>query len=149
MVALENATVYGSRKYSFFVVGSKYFKVFRTYNYVDRFFLFETVVDAFENGVAEFDFVIFYHYARENIRFPDKVGDESVCRFVVNLFRRGNLLNFAASHNNDLVAHGKSFFLVMRNVNKGNAEIFMHVFEFELHIFSHFKIESAKRFVEQ
>ena len=59
------------------------------------------------------------------------------------------MLNFAFSHNYDTVAQGKSLFLVVGDVDESDAEFLMHLFEFELHIFSHLEVECGERFVKK
>ena len=49
------------------------------------------------------------------------------------------LNNVAVAHDDNGVTHGKGFFLIVRNVNKGNAQAFMHSFEFKLHFFSYLR----------
>ena len=149
MVAFEYAAVYGCGDNRLFIVGGKNFYIFRSNDNVDWFFLFKAEVNTFKNRVAKFDFVVFEHNARKDIRFTDEVRNESVCRLVVNFFRRRYLLNFACSHNHDFIAHRKGFFLVVSDVNKGYAEVFVHAFKFELHILSHFKVKRAERFVQK
>ena len=57
-----------------------------------------------------------------DIAVADKVSDKSILRFIVNILRRSDLLDIALIHNNDRVGHGQCLFLVMCDINKGNAQ---------------------------
>ena len=61
------------------------------------------------------------HKARYNVALTDKVGNESIFRLIVDLLRGTHLLDIALVHNYDGIRHGKCFFLVMGNIDKGNA----------------------------
>lgn len=111
--------------------------------------MLEALVNALENGVAEFDFVVFDHSSRKDGAFSDEVRNKSVCRFVVHFFRGCDLLDFAHTHDHDFIGHSERFFLVVCDVDEGYAETFVHIHEFELHVFSHFKVECAERLVEE
>ena len=114
-----------------------------------HFFVEREVVNAVENLVDEADFGFADHRAGENVAFADEVRYERVFGFVVNVFRRAYLLNRSVLHNDDSVAHRQGFFLIVRNVNERYAEFFVHLFKFELHVFSHFEVERAERLVQK
>ena len=58
-------------------------------------------------------------------------------------------MNLAVSHDDNFVAHRERFFLVVRDVDEGDAEALVHIHKFELHIFAHLEVECAERFVEK
>lgn len=60
--------------------------------------------------------VDFLHVCRNDIRLPDKVGDECRCGFAVYFKRSADLFDFAAAHNDDSVGNGERFRLVVRDV---------------------------------
>jgi hypothetical protein len=93
-----------------------------------------------------YDF-IFYHRSRQNITVTDKICDKSILRFIVNVLRRTDLLDIALIHNNDRIRHCKRFFLIVSNVNKGDAEFVFQTDQFVLHILAKLQIKSSERFV--
>ena len=98
---------------------------------------------------AEHNRPVLQHYSAENVAVADKVGNERVSRFVVDLLRSAYLLNRASSHYDYRVAHREGFFLIVRDVNESYAEFFVHAHKFYLHVLTHFEVESSQRFVEE
>lgn len=70
-----------------------------------------------------------------------KVGDKLIQRLVVDFHRRPNLLDEAVVHDDDAIAHGHRFHLVVRHVNHGGVETFVEFDEFGAHIDAQFGIE--------
>ena len=52
-------------------------------------------------------------------------------------------------HNDNAVAHGERLFLVVGDVDKGDAGTLLDALEFDLHILSQLEVERAERLVEQ
>jgi len=75
---------------------------------------------------GKFDVIVVVHNARNDVAFADKARDKGVGRFVVNVLRRADLVDTSEIHDDNAVAHGESFFLVVSNVNEGNAELLLH-----------------------
>ena len=137
---------YAAREHTVFGLGHN--DVFGADDHVD-FFIFFVIVDALEVLIAEAHGVFCDHGAVENIAVADEVGHEGIGGFIVNGSRGADLLDAAVFHDDDGVAHGEGFFLVVCDIDKRNAEFAVHFFEFDLHFFTHFQVESAERFVEQ
>ena len=110
--------------------------VFWTNNDID-FFIDWEIIDTVKNMAKESYFLITSHGGVINIGLTNEVSNESVHWFIINICWSSNLLDFSIFHNDDLIAHCKSLFLIVRNIYKGNTELLMHLFKFELHIFSH------------
>ena len=55
--------------------------------------------------------------------------DEGVDRLVVYLFRGADLLDDAVLHDDDAVGHGEGLFLVVGDVEEGDAQALMHLLE--------------------
>ena len=121
--------------------------VFRTDNDFDGFVIAETSVETFKFASAEVCAVVAFHSAVEDVAFADEVRNEAVFRFVVDIFGCADLLDHALIDNGDRIGHGHGFFLIVRDVDKGDAELLLHSLEFELHIFSEFEVKCAKRFI--
>ena len=110
---------------------------------------FFEVIDTAEFTAAEAGFQMSGHHAVEDIAFTDKVRDKSVCRFIVNVLRCTDLLCAAFAHDDDLVGHGQRFFLVMGDIDKGDAQLVMHVFELKLHLLAHLQVQSPQRLIQK
>ena len=52
-------------------------------------------------------------------------------------------------HHGDAVGHIESFFLIVGDIDKGDAEGFLKIFEFRLHLAAEIEVECAEGFVEQ
>ena len=67
----------------------------------------------------------------------------------VELARRGDLLDQAAVHDGDAVAHRERLFLVVRDVHERRARARLDLLELELHLLAQLEVERAQRLVEQ
>ena len=101
---------------------------------VDRGHFAKAAVERLEALTGDLDEVVFDHGAVKDIAFADEVRNEGVFRFVVDVNRRADLLNFALIHDNDRVTHGERFLLVVRDENERDADGLLDFFEFVLHI---------------
>src|SRR5580765_1323479 len=79
----------------------------------------------------------------------DEVRDELVDRPLVQLLRLALLLDPAVAHDDDHVAHRQCFFLVVRDVHEGDADLSLEGLEFELHLLAELEIERAERLVQK
>src|SRR5690606_11906342 len=61
--------------------------------------------------------------AAEEVGGADEAGDEGGGRLLVDLVRRGQLLDQAVLHDGDPVAHGQRLALVMRHVHERDADL--------------------------
>ena len=105
------------------------------------------IVEAVESRPAEFDFKFSHYRAVEYVAFANKVRNEGVDGFVINLVGRAYLLYFAVVNYYYFVRHSKRLFLVVRDVDKGYAEALVHLFKLYLHLLAHFKVKRAQRLV--
>src|SRR5437870_10416850 len=55
----------------------------------------------------------------------DKLSDEAVCRMIVDVQRSIELLQFALSHYGHALCQGHGFCLIMRDVNRGRAQLML------------------------
>ena len=147
MDSFEDDGSYSARHNTFVRRSNLY--VFGTHDDVYGLVLFKTAVQASKGLAAETHQSVVGHNPREDVAFPDKVGNEGVFGFVINHFGGADLLNGTVRHNDDCVRHSKRFFLIVRDVDKGDAKPFVHGFELELHFLAHFKVECTEGFVEQ
>ena len=99
--------------------------VFRTDDDVDALIDGE-VIDASPDAAEEADFLFGGHDAVIDIRFADEVGNEGIGRLVVDFFGGADLLDFAIAHDDDFIRHREGFFLVMGDVDEGDAELLVH-----------------------
>ena len=112
-------------------------------------FVFLEVVHAVEHFVEEPHLARARNGAGKDVALPDEIRDEGVRGLVVNIRRRPYLLDHAVLHDHDRVAHRQRLFLVVRDVDKGDAQLSVHFLEFELHLLSHLQVERAERLVEK
>jgi len=84
-----------------------------------------------------------------HVQRADEVCDELGGRLLVHLARRAELLDAAAVHDGDPVAHREGLVLVVRHVHEGRPELVLDALELELHLLAQLHVERAERFVEQ
>ena len=87
--------------------------------------------------------------AVEDVALADEVGDEIVGRPLVDLGRRGDLLDRALVHHGDAVGHDQRLFLVVGDEDRGQAEPALQAAHLELHRLAQLAVERAERLVEQ
>src|SRR5487761_350711 len=82
-------------------------------------------------------------------RGADEAGHELVHRVVVQLTRRGTLLEVAAAEHRHPVPHGHGFYLVMRHVDRGDAEAALQLGDLAAGLHAQLGVEVGQRLVHQ
>ena len=82
-------------------------------------------------------------------RRADEVGDEHRRRPVVDLLRRGELLDHAAVHHRDLVGHRHRLELVVGDVDGGRLDAVVQLAQLAHHQVAELGVERAERLVHQ
>ena len=109
----------------------------------------EVVLRPEDLDIVEPSQIISDHNSFYNIGLSNEACYKTVFGLVVNISRRTDLLNFAVIHNDHGIRHRKGFLLVMRNINEGNSNLLLDFFQLDLHLFSYFRIQGAKRLVKK
>src|SRR5205085_11364918 len=82
-------------------------------------------------------------------RAAEKAGDEAVRRAVVDLERAGALLDDAVLHDDDAIAEGDRFLLVMGDVDGGAPEVDVEALDLDAHLDAKLGVEVRERLVEE
>ena len=82
-------------------------------------------------------------------RAADEAADEEVDRVVVQLLRRRHLLQLALAHHGDAVAHRHRLDLVVRDVDRGHAEVVLEPADLRAHLHAQLGVEVRERLVHQ
>ena len=85
----------------------------------------------------------------QHIDAADEVGDERRGRLTIDLHRRADLLDLAAVHHDDAVGHRQRFFLIVRDHDRGHAELALQAADFLPQMHAHDRVERRQRLVEQ
>ena len=85
----------------------------------------------------------------EQVRDAQEVGDEQRRRLLVDLARRAGLLDAAAVHHGDAVAHRERLLLVVRDEDERDAELLLQRLQLDLQVLAQPGVERAERLVEQ
>src|SRR5450830_344471 len=85
----------------------------------------------------------------EQVFVTHEVGNEARAWCTEQLFRCIQLLDLAAVHDHDAVRQGQRFFLVMRDVQHGDAEFALDAAQFSAHLHAQFGVQIGQRFIEQ
>ena len=114
------------------------FDILRTNDNVNWFVISKSSVDTWHLYTKDFFKFVFNHGAVNDVTVTDEVSDESVFRFVVNVFRSADLLDVSLVHDHNGIGHGKCFFLIVCNINESNAEFFFQTNQLILHALAKF-----------
>ena len=68
---------------------------------------------------------------------------------LVELARRGDLLDLAGRHDRDPVRHRQRLFLIVGDVDEGRLGALLDRLQLELHLLAELQVERAERLVEQ
>ena len=79
----------------------------------------------------------------------DEAGNEDVAGVIVQVLRSIDLLDDAITHNNDAVAHGHSFGLVMGNIDEGGSQLLVQLDDLGTHAGTQLSIQVGQRLVKQ
>src|SRR5258706_16401353 len=72
--------------------------------------------------------------AGQFVRRTDEIGDETRVRRAVQVERAAELLDDAAMHQADLIRDDERFFLVVRDVNRGQPAALLQLADFVAHL---------------
>jgi hypothetical protein len=85
----------------------------------------------------------------ENIGGPDEVGHERGRRPVVDLPRTAHLLDASLPHDDDAVGHAQGLFLVVRDVDRRQAEPALERSDLHPHLDAQPGVQVAQRLIEE
>ncbi|MNS63523.1 hypothetical protein D3C72_966190 [compost metagenome] len=86
---------------------------------------------------------------RQPVTLADKLGHERRGRAVVDFLRRGVLLDLAVVHHGDAVGHQHGFVLIVRDHQRGDAEVALQLAQLGAQMLADAGVEGGHRFVEQ
>ena len=96
--------------------------IFRTDYSIDRTVMTKSYVYTFPDSTEHTDNFVFEHGCSNNITVSNKISYECILRFVINIFRGADLLDVSLIHNDNRIRHCKSFFLIVRYIDKCNSK---------------------------
>ena len=85
----------------------------------------------------------------EQVFEAHEVGDETRRRRIEDGFRRGQLLDAPAVHDDDAVGQSQRFFLVMRHVQHGDAQFALDAAQLGAHLHAQLGVQVRQRLIEQ
>ena len=90
-----------------------------------------------------------FDLALEDIVLADEGGDEAVGGAVVDLLRRGHLLEPAMGHHRHPVGHGERLALIVGDVDEGDIGALLDGAQLGPHVLAQLEVERRQRFIEQ
>ena len=78
------------------------------------------------------------HNTWNDVALTDEIRYEGIFRLVVDLFRGTHLLDISLVHNYNGIRHGKSFFLVMGDIDKSDSQFVFQADQLILHVLTEF-----------
>ena len=87
--------------------------------------------------------------AVEQVAHAKKSGHELGCGSLVEVLRRAELLDAPGAHDGDPVGHRHRLFLVVGDVDEGDADLGLDPLQLELHLLAQLEVERAERLVEE
>ena len=82
------------------------------------------------------------HLALKQVGASQKTSDITVFGIFIDFFNVTELFNRSCSHDGNAVTHNKRFFLVMGDIDKRDTEPLLKLHEFDLQLFTKFKVKS-------
>jgi hypothetical protein len=89
------------------------------------------------------------HRRRHQVGDADEAGDEGGRGAVVDLLGRRHLLDPAAVHHRDPVAHRQRLLLVVGDVDEGDADVALDPLQLDLQFLTQFQVQGPERLVEE
>ena len=89
------------------------------------------------------------HFAAQEVRLADEVGDELAHGVIVDLLRRADLSDDALVHDDDLVRERHRLALVVRDVDGGDADLLLDAADLGAHGNAQLGVEVRERLVEE
>ena len=86
---------------------------------------------------------------RHEVGLAQEVRDKSGSRKFVQFLRRAHLLNLAVVHHGHGVRHGHGFFLVVGDVDEGQADFRLDLLQFHLHLAAQFHVQRTERLIQE
>jgi hypothetical protein len=80
---------------------------------------------------------------------PIKPATNTLCRVIVQLLRRIDLLQDAILHDGDAAGHGHGFHLVVRHINEGGGQALVQAGELGARLHAQLRIQVRQRLVEK
>jgi len=87
--------------------------------------------------------------AGQGVVLSDEACDEAVLGALVEVGRRGQLLDAPVVEDRDAVRHGQGLALVMGHIDDGDSKFLVQMLDFELHMLAKLLVQGAKRLVHQ
>ena len=91
---------------------------------------------------------LFHDIVRETVDVADEVAHEFRGGVVVNFVRRADLLDHALVEHRDAVGKRKSLLLIVGDVNARDAEILLHLLEFQTKLHAELGVQVGERLVQ-
>ena len=85
----------------------------------------------------------------EEVGLTDELGHEARAWSPVDFPRRSGLRDVAGAHHENSVGHRKRLFLVMRDEDKGNAQLALQRLQLDLHLLAQTPVQRGKRFIQK
>ena len=85
------------------------------------------------------------HVHLDQVRLADEARREPRLRVFVDLLRRADLLKLPLAHDRDAVGHVQRLFLIVRDVDKRDAQPLLDVLQLLLHLLAQLQIQRADR----
>ena len=87
--------------------------------------------------------------ALQQVRRSEEAGNELGRRALIDILRSADLLALAEAHDGEAVGHRHGFFLVVRDVDEGDADLLLDALELQLHLLAQLEIQSTQRLVQE
>ena len=94
-------------------------------------------------------FPVLCNLAAQHIAHAHKLRDERGAGLPINFFRLADLHDASLVHHDDDIGHTQRFFLIVRHVNRRDADAPLETANFQAQALPHFRVEIRQRFVEQ
>jgi len=87
--------------------------------------------------------------AFDQVDITNEFADRQVCRFVINLARRTNLMDFASVHYRYAVRHRQGLFLIVRHIYERGSGVVLNPLQFALHVTAQTQVQRRQWLVQE
>ena len=85
----------------------------------------------------------------DDIGFSDKIRHKATVWTVIDFHGRADLQDHAAAHDGDAVRHGHGLFLIVCDIDEGDAELSLQALELNLHLLAQLEVQRTQRLIQQ
>ena len=102
-----------------------------------------------DNAAFAMKGLIFLDPPAQKVRATNEIRDKAICRSVIKIVRRADLLNATGTHQDQSIANRHGLVLIMCDHDRRDAEALLQAAQFIADLEAKFRVKVGERFVQQ